>query len=320
MPEGGPSVFISVPATHAAKPDRVTRMKLIVHSPHGGLDRARAAVVAAGHELVIAETVSAVEAAFADDGPPDAAILADPSAIDAVRAAAGKRPTWVAAWVDSDHDAYEALNAGADDVFVGALDGPTVARRLSLGARKLAQDRTLRRLKYLARNPVLRDPMTGALRPGVLLLQADHAAARAARTGAGVAMVALEAVAVGLPPSTDLSPLIMRRVLPQLRPGDAVSISSEKTLLLLLDGCTPAEAIQVAGRVLTAVKQLPESGSGVAFEAAAGLATQGPGEPARPARQLLDAAGGALAQAWMSNAERVVVASPGGERQRPARR
>ena len=295
-------------------------MKLLVHDPSAARRaQVRAALDAAGHELVVADSLSVLTAALRTGGRPDAVLVSDAAAVPALREAAGSRPTWIAVWASSDSQADAALEGGADDVFLGVLDGGDLNRRLLLAQRKLTRDRDLRRLQYLSKNPVLRDPRTGALHPAALLSQVDHAAARTARVGQGVALLALEARALGFAPGVDLSPLLLQRALSALRPGDAAAFTAEQTLLIFFDGCAADEALALSRRVVDAVTRFPEAGS-VAFEAAAGLAMQNPGSVARSGVQLLGEAGGALAQACLQGSRDVVVASTGGARCVPAQR
>lgn len=295
-------------------------MKLLVHDPSAARRaQAQAALDAAGHELVAADSLAVLEAALRTGGRPDAVLISDAGAVTALRKAAGTRPTWIAVWAATDTEARAALAAGADDAFVGELNGAALDRRLTLAQRKLARDRDLRRLRFLSKNPVLRDPQTGALHASALLSQADHAAARAARAGQGVALLALEAKALGLPPGTDLSPLLLQRALPAVRPGDAVSLTPEQTLLVFFDDCPAEEALALARSILDAVTRFPQGG-GIAFAAAAGLSMQSPHSAAKSGGQLLGEAGGALAQAWLGASSDVVVASSGGGRTRPAQR
>lgn len=295
-------------------------MKLLVHDPSAARRaQVQAALNAAGHELVVADSLSVLTAALRTGGRPDAVLVSDAAAVPALREAAGPRPTWIAVWASSDAQADAALEGGADEVFLGVLDGGDLNRRLLLAQRKLSRDRDLRRLQYLSKNPVLRDPRTGALHPAALLSQVDHAAARTARVGQGVALLALEARAMGVAPSVDLSPLLLQRALSALRPGDAAAFTAEQTLLIFFDGCAADEALALSRRVVDAVTQFPETGS-IAFEAAAGLAMQNPGSVARSGVQLLGEAGGALAQACLQGSRDVVVASTGGARCVPAQR
>lgn len=272
------------------------------------------AAQAAGHQLQRAASVDELKAAFAAPGAPDGAIVAaapgDPEAagtLASLRKALGKRPAWLMAWVEKEHDAWAALAAGADDVMVGPMDNTAFALRLGVGQRNLERQRVALRLRYLAKHPQLRDPQTGAMRPGVLVLQLEHALARMPRSGRPLAVIAIEAEAVGLPPEADLSPLVLGRVLPCLRKGDSVAVAEDRTVLALLEDCTPEAAEAIAAEIAARVRRMPESAGGVTFTCSVGLSVQTPGQAPRNANALLDEAGCDLAQGLMARAPKATV-------------
>jgi GGDEF domain-containing protein len=196
-------------------------------------------------------------------------------------------------------------------VFVGAISPDTLSLRMAVAERTLRHARTRQRLRFLARHPRLHDPMTGTLRPGVLEVQLDQALARVGRTQQSVALLAIEAAALGVSSRVDLSPLVVSRVAGALRSGDGVAIDEQRTVMAVLEGCSPAEAERIAEEVVRRLTASPKGGAGITFSCAVGVATQTPGEPGRDATTVMDAAGSALARAWMGGGDRVEVAGMG---------
>ena len=290
-------------------------MKLAVAgaSPQA-LRELRAAAVAADHELEAVSSLSELQFAFASDSAPDGAVLAGPGCeaeVVHLRETLGQRAVWLAAWVETQQAGWVALGAGADDVFVGATSAHTLSLRMAVGERTLRHARTQQRLRFLARHPRLLDPMTGTLRPGVLEVQLDQALARVGRTQQSVALLAIEAAAPGVSARVDLSSLVVSRVASAFRSGDGVAIDDDRTVLAVLEGCSPVEAERIAADVVRRLTTTPREGAGIIFSCAVGVATQTPGEQRRDASTVMDAAGSALARAWMGGGDRVEVAGMG---------
>ena len=290
-------------------------MKLAVAgaSPQA-LHELRAAAVAADHELQAVSSLSELQAAFASDAAPDGAMLAGPGCeaeMAQLRESLGQRSVWLAAWVETQQAGWVALGAGADDVFVGETSADTLSLRMAIAERIVRAARTRQRLQFLARHPRPQDPMTGTLRPGVLEVQLDQALARVGRTQQSVALLAIEAAAPGVSSRVDLSPLVVSRVAAAFRSGDGLAIDDHRTVLAVLEGCSPAEAERIAADVVRRLTAPPKGGAGITFSCAVGVATQTPGEPGRDATTVMDAAGSALARAWMAGGDCVAVAGMG---------
>ena len=98
-----------------------------------------------------------------------------------------------------------------------------------------------------------------------------------------------------------------------------MAVAEDRTVLALLEDCSPQAAEAMAAEMASRVRRMPEGAGGVTFTCSVGLSVQTPEQAPRSANAILDEAGCELAQGLMARGPKATVVR-GTARERPTPR
>ena len=216
---------------------------------------------------------------------------------------------------DGDGDVLEGFEAGADDYITKPFNTKELRARVRSGARIVQLQQQLIAAREELREKAIRDPLTGLLTRGAFFEICDLEFARAARSGAPLALIMADidhfkAIndRYGHLGGDDVLRDVALRLHATFRKEDAVGRYGGEEFVALAIGCPDEDAMRLAERFRQAVARSAfQAGStAIAVTTSVGVAT---GTAADGLQALLGAADEALYYAKSSGRNKVVAAS-----------